>query len=238
MQTPIGSHLAGFLLSSDSAALARRDLDTLKSLKEVGEMHHGWLIYEYITKEPIPDVDLYGPSSPNRYQLIFRWGRTSLLALARNFRIIQHLIANEIQPLAIGAIRQNEIRVHNLVLHMMANDISPISSPQKAGTGYPDFFHSKYTLSRVGARTDAFGEDLRNLQFYGERISKATLFQESAPLMRFYSCTLRREGSDIVKLGRDGFVSFKLPSLESGTGVRLREVNEILRALTDQGFIF
>jgi hypothetical protein len=56
--------------------------------------------------------------------------------------------------------------------------------------------------------------------------------------MRFNGCTLRRNGADIVTLSRSGFVSFILPAESAEQRARFKEVNGILRALTDQGFIF
>jgi hypothetical protein len=136
---------------------------------------------------------------PYRHNLILRWGRTSLLALASNYRTVQHLIVNGLKPLSGGSLRQNEIRVHELVNHMLRGEFLDDAevgkrldgTTESAGVPIADRISTNYVLSYAGARTDAFGEDLRNLQFYGDRISKAGLFQECSPLMRFYSCTLR-----------------------------------------------
>jgi len=203
-------------------------------------------MYEYITKEPIRGVNVVGLNPPYRHNMILRWGRTSLLALSSNHRIVQHIIVNGFRPLSGGSLRKNEIRVHQLVNHMLRNDIpddtredgkSVEGNSEATAKPIADLLSTNYVLSYAGAKTDAFGEDLRKLQFYGERISKAGLFRECAPLMRFYGCTLRRDGADIVSLSRSGFVSFIISVEATGQRVRFKEVNDILRVLTDQGYI-
>jgi hypothetical protein len=246
MPISIGTYIAGFLLSTESSSLVSQDLEKLHSISTKGDLFPGWPMYEYVTMEPIPGADAVGAEPPYRHNLILRWGRTSLLALSNNHRIVRHIIYKGLKPLSDGSLRQNEIRVHQLVNHILRNDIPDDSrtsgesmegSTETADHPIVDPLTTNYVLSYAGARTDAFGEDLRKLQFYGDRISKAGLFRDCAPLMRFNGCTLRRNGADIITLSRSGFVSFIVPVEVAGQRARFKEVNGILRMLTDQGFI-
>lgn len=246
MPISIGTNIAGYLLSTESTSLVSQDLERLPSLTAKGDVLPGWPMYEYITTSPIRGADAVGAEPPYRHNLILRWGRTSLLALSNNHRIVQHMIFRGLKPLSGGSLRKNEIRVHQLVNHMLRNEIP--DDVRKTGESVAgitetteqiivDLLSANYVLSYAGATTDAFGEDLKKLQFFGDRISRAGLFRECAPLMRFNGCTLRRNGADIVTLSRSGFVSFILPAKAAEQRARFKEVNGILRVLTDQGFI-
>lgn len=234
------SHAAGFLLTTGRGAVERRDISRIPSVRAGGEFVPGWHLYQYVTQHPIPEVDNLG-DPPFAHTMLLRWGRSSLLALAHSYRVVQDLLKTELRPLLSGGVRLNEIRVHELIVHMMGEANSPPhdvsrDSAQPAESD-EDLFRTYYTLSFAAGRTDAFGEDLRKMQFYGDRVSKATLFEDCLPLMRFYSCTLRHSGTDVVKLGRDGFVSFDVPQTSLQFKGRLAEVNRVLRLLTDRGYI-
>jgi hypothetical protein len=238
MSLLLGTHAAGFLLDASTGAIDRRDIARLACLSPAEEIAPGWSAIEYVTTHPIPNVDALPGEAPFRHVLLLRWGRSSLLALSHDYRVVNFFLKNEIKPVLRTAIRKNEIHVHELILHMTGmDDGQPAQSSTDVESLEADLFVSYYTLSFAAGRTDAFGEDLQKMQFYGDRISKATLFQDSIPLMRFYSCSLRNNGTDVVRLGRDGFVAFEIPSRPPLLRERLLEVNRILRSLTDGGYI-
>ena len=247
MSTLLAPHMSGLLFSSTPTRIEKRDLARVKSVHIKGEAAPGWLVYDYVTDSPIPEVDAPPAEPPFQHGLLLRWGRNSLLALAHDYRIVQHLLKHELKPLKKWTPRLNEIRVHDLVLHMAGASSSPgreeSDRPELGGdltetlAEDTSIFRNFYTLSFVAGRTDGFGEDLRKMQFYGDRVSYASLFRYCIPLMRFYSCQLRHDRTDIVRLGKDGFIDFKLPSNESDRRDRLKEINKILRSLTDHGYI-
>lgn len=91
-----------------------------------------------------------------------------------------------------------------------------------------------YVVSFAHARVPAFGAVLRAISFYGDDIGDASLFRQQLDLMVFYTCGLReaRGGSEIVRLGSDGSISFYLHSPS-----KVLEVEEVLRFLRASGYL-
>lgn len=238
---PIRSHhLAGWLLTVGPQPFSAKNLERAPFLHPAGDSVDGWTSYDYLTDKPIPRVDDSAAPPPYTHELVFRWGRTSFLVLSTNYDTVKYFIRLELRHLLGGALRRSAVKVHSLVLYMMDPKETVADDNQPSGLTNletAEAFRTRYCLSYVAARTDAFGESLQVVTFSGARVSEASLFEESSPLMRYYSCSLSRDGEDIIKLGRDGFVSFDIPRGVPKQRGRLREVNAILRQLVDLGMV-
>jgi hypothetical protein len=92
-------------------------------------------------------------------------------------------------------------------------------------------FRQLYDLGHVVARTDAFGDNLHSVAFYGKSVQRAGLIQENKKKLTFSGCTLRRRGTDILRLGKDGFISFTISSDEQERQQRFAEVDSVIRKL-------
>lgn len=84
------------------------------------------------------------------------------------------------------------------------------------------------------ARVAAFGAALRNISFYDDDLGEASLFRENMHLLNVFVCGLRHteEGSEVVRLGSDGSISFNMQSPS-----KVVEVEEVLRFLRQEGYL-
>lgn len=99
-------------------------------------------------------------------------------------------------------------------------------------------FRRLYDLGYVIARTDAFGDHLHSIAFYGNSVQDASILDENKKILRFSGCRLRRQGADIVRLGKDGFVSFFLPTHEPDRKQRLSEIDSVIKRLVEVNLVY
>ena len=166
MSFPLGSHAAGFLLSTGFVVPLREEISLgSKTFASSARLSLGGINMSISPSIPCPRLDMLPGEPLFRHTLLLRWGRTSLLVLAHRYRVVQHFIKHDLRPRLRGAVRLNEIQVHDLILHMSQDDQQPQENPAKeSSTGRSsedDPFKVFYTLSFAAGRTDAFGEDLR-----------------------------------------------------------------------------
>lgn len=92
----------------------------------------------------------------------------------------------------------------------------------------------QYVFNYVHARVAAFGTSLKSLSFYGDDISEAKFFRDGIDLFNCHTCGIRHitGGGEIVRLGNDGSVSFRL-----GGPSRLKEVEQALAFLRLHGYL-
>lgn len=69
---------------------------------------------------------------------------------------------------------------------------------------------TRYVMSAVFARVEAYGQSLRTIALYGSDVGDSTLFKEVLTGLQAYRVTLRRveSGQEIISVGSRGEISF------------------------------
>ena len=209
-------NLSGLLLELPSRAIQRADLLGSKALGYEGKVGtSSWERFTYRSQTPLHGEDVALSHPPFRYPMICRRSGTRLLALSVTRMIVEHLLESELNGALSLKLKRVAIGVDQLVKNLA-------NKP------------TEYALSFAHARVPAFGASLRAVSFYGEDLAEAALFRDQLSLMVFFTCGLREAngGSEIVRLGGDGYVSFMM----SGPR-KVLEVERALSFLREQGYL-
>jgi hypothetical protein len=205
--------VSGLLLDSPSGAIQREsllDCHRLKFFNTVGRTN--WEVYSYHSPEPLRGED---PDSGSFiYSVVCRRSRSRLLILGSGREIVPYILDRELNQIFSPHLRRVQIAVDPLV---------------KAITTNP----RDYVLSFAHARVPAFGVNLRSVSFYGDDLANATFFKDHIGLMTFFTCGLRQAigGTEIVRLGNDGAISFMLSE------DRVIEVERVLHFLRKEHYL-
>jgi hypothetical protein len=210
--------LSGLLLDWPVRSIQRADLEQyghLRFLSEIGGSK--WEKYLYASPTPLRNEDRLGASAPFEYEIICRRSGSRILVLSEGRNIVEHLVKDGLDLMLAPGLRKVSIAVQELVNAIAARP-------------------TLYVLSFVHARVPAFGASLRSVSFYGDDLAEASLFRDQMELLIFFVCGLRRAtgGPEIVRLGADGAISFRLSSPVED---RIREVEEILRFLRVEQYL-
>ena len=155
-----------------------------------------WEVFDYSSTEPLRSEDLLGQAPPYSYPLIARRSGRRVLAvspvLAAVFRF-HEILGRQLFPVTIN--------VDSLVRSMVKRP-------------------SSYVLTRVYAKTPAFGTDLRSASYYGDNLGDAKFIRENIEMMNFIGCELRpiTGGMDALNINSDGESFLFLPRRSPGIG--------------------
>ena len=186
------NNLSGYILESPSQALEKHHLVGCRQLSFHGMVGQTkWEQFTYACPTPFRHEDPTQLKPPYLYRLIVRRSGQRLLLLSLNNRIIDHLAEQVLRPCFRPPLRHVPIGVDALVKALVAKPTT-------------------YALSFAHARVPAFGVSLRSISYYGDDLAEASLFRENISLTNFFTCGLRLAvgGSELVRLGSDGMISF------------------------------
>lgn len=206
----------GSLLEWPVRAIERAHLESCGGMEFLGEVGASrWEEFQFTTDEPLRGEDRASRAGPYRYAVICRRSGPRIAVLSLNRRIVDRLAERLAAEVLALRLRRVSIAVDSLV---------------KALVGRP----TRFSISFACARLPAFGAALRNVSFYGEDIGEASFFRENVHLMNVFVCGLRRTagGSEIVRLGSDGRISFNMQA-----SVTVLEVEDVLRFLRQEGYL-
>jgi hypothetical protein len=210
--------LSGLLLEWPVRAIQRADLEQCRQLRFQDLVGNSkWEKYVYTSHEALRNEDSFGASPPFQYEIICRRSGPRILILSEGRSIVEHLVKDNLDEVLPPGLRRVSIAVQELVTAITARP-------------------TLYVLSFVHARVPAFGAALRSVSLYGDDLAEASLFRDQLPLLIFFICGLRRAtgGSEIVRLGADGTISFRFTDPRDE---RIREVEEILRFLRSERYL-
>jgi len=206
------NRVAGFLLTWPGGPIPRELLeDVLRPLGDLAGIPR-WERYA-LDSPPIFGEEVEDGATVN-YQVIARrsGGKMILVGVAG---LVEHVVDKGHLARIRPALRRVPVAVDALI-----RDIA-----ERPGD---------FAISYAHGRSPGFGARMRSVSYYGDDISEASLFRESLPLLVFSTCGLRRvaRGSEIMKFGSDGSVSFRLDSRR-----RASEVERVLSYLRDNGYL-
>lgn len=193
------TRLAGYLLDLVVRPIERTDIEECRDIKFVSRIEGThWEKYMYSSELPLRKEENEPKGGPYQYELICRRSGSRIVMLSLSRDIIDHLLLHEFIDCSISRIRHKPIAVDNLVKNLA-------KAP------------AEYAINFVYARTPAFGASLRTISCYGDDLADASFFLDNMYLMNFYTCGLRRitEKTEVVRLGSDGMISFRMTDKES-----------------------
>jgi len=208
--------LSGSLLEWPVQAIQRAHLDSCSALAFQGTVgSSSWESYEFTSDDPLRGEDGAALSGPFRYAVICRRSGRRIALLSLNRRIVDRLVDRLIAEVFTVRLRRVSIAVDALV---------------KAIVERP----TRYCLSFIYARVPAFGASLRNVSLYGDDLGEASLCRENLHLLNAIVCGIRKTegGSEIVRLGGDGRISFTMQSPD-----KVYDVEEVLRFLRAEQYL-
>ncbi len=211
------TYLTGILLDWPSREISRAEVEKCRRLRFVGTSPGSkWEQYVYDSPKALRGENADTSNPPYRYEVFCRRSGSRILVLSLSRQVVEHVLREEFDRLFSPNLRRVSIGVQDLVKNIASNP-------------------TIYLLSFVHARVPGFGASLRSVSFYGEDLAEASLFKDHLELMVFFTCGLREAtgGSEIVRLGGDGTVSF----LWKNEPRRFLEVEEALRFLRRNGFL-
>jgi hypothetical protein len=206
-------YYSGLLLEWPPRAIQRTDLEQLRDFSFSGAIAGtNWELFWFRSDKALRPEDRPGPY---RYPILCRRSGSRILMLSVARQVVEHLMESELERVFSPRLRRVSIAVDGLV---------------KAMADKP----TAYSLSFAHARVPAFGSSLRALSFYGDDLAEASLFRERIGLMVFFTCGLREAagGSEIVRLGADGTISFFMAESH-----RVLEVEKALGFLRHEGYL-
>lgn len=209
--------LSGYLLFYSRAKTASDWLDILLSAGCSVESPlnvDGWYLLNFISNEPL----LKEPTDqqpPFVYKIVLRTSGKKALLLSPSRKIVNHILDIGLNPSTRKMITKIFIDVDSLATHV---------------TEDPD----EYLLTLVHARVNAFGDAMNAISFYGDDISRASLFREQRELFTAYSCGIRNINSkdELIRLGSNGYISFSFKKSNNGSHIDI-----VLRYISDKGFL-
>ena len=241
-------YLAGFLLTRGDRPLTSQDLASLPNLRVTDQCIDDWVLYTYQTPKAIAGVSvpidetpppLIGASPSEappafRYPVVFRLGPLAFQLFAADQLIALHLVRREL-PRLRTLVRACEIKVHDLVTLFTQPVVEPAITGEQVelDTTVEERYalQTEYRIGYVAASTDAFPSALKGLQFSGDHVTDAKIFRDNLNLYKCHGCTLKQSQLEILRLGKDGFVSFHLPNAERLRRRRLKSVAHLLKSL-------
>lgn len=174
----------------------------------------GWYLLNFVSNVPLlkEPTDLRPPFV---YKIVLRTSGKKALLLSPSRKIVNHILDVALNPSTRKMISKIFIDVDSLSTYVTAE---------------PD----EYLLTLVHARVNAFGDALNAVSFYGDDISRASLFREQRELFTAYSCGIRSITSkdELIRLGSSGYISFYLKKSNNGS-----HIDTVLRYINDKGFL-
>jgi len=209
--------LSGYLLfnfrargSSDWMSIAQSAGCTVESPLTID----GWYSLQFVSQVPLLK-ETNDQAPPFIYRVVLRTSGKKALLLSPSRRIVTHLLDVALSPSYRKLISKVFIDVDSLVRFVTDN---------------PD----EYLLTFVHARVNAFGDALNAISFYGDDISRASLFREQRELFTAFTCGIREISSrdELVRLGSNGYISFSFKKSNNGS-----EIDTVLRYINDKGLL-
>jgi hypothetical protein len=209
-------NLNGSLLEWPVRAIERAHLEACGGMEFRGELESScWEEFSFTSDEPLRGEDQAVRAGPYTYTVICRRSGPRIAFLSLNRRIVDRLADRLAAEVLAFRLRRVSIAVDSL---------------GKAIVERP----TRFSISFVYARVPAFGAALRNVSFYGDDLGEASLFRDNIHLLNIFVCGLRPAagGSEIVRLGSDGRISFNMQSPG-----KVLEVENVLRFLRQEGYL-
>jgi hypothetical protein len=219
-------HLAGYLIWCDAPAQTRLKFEASPALYCLENRTLWFHHYIYETAEPILRVDDPHTQPPYEHQIIICWGQSGLLALGSRHHVIDHLLSFELGSRLRTAWRRSTINVQSLIERRLKFD--PGADPKPAPPPLSD-----YDISHLSAKTESYRGLLRSLSLYGDNVVHAP-FLGRLGAIECTSCTLRNDSGEVISIGSDGYISFRVPREATPQTSRLREIMAILAELRDK----
>ena len=208
--------LSGFIFEWSVGAIER------KALTECANTHFmdviagtKWERLKYVSNKALNGEDQRGLRGPFSYQLVCRRSGPRIAILSVN-RIVVENYADRLAK-EVLAIRMNKVAID-------------VDSLVKLIVNRPAI----YSVCYANARVPAYGTSLRNAVFYGDDLGASTWFKDSASLMNFFLCGLRRTslGNELIRLGSDGRMAFQF-----GEPKKVLQVEEVLSFLRREQYL-
>lgn len=219
------ARLSGYLIWCDNPEQVRVQLESSPALYCLDQRTLWFRHYFYETSEPIPYVDDPHIQPPFEHRILVCWGQSGLLALGARHHVIDHLLSYELGNRLRSTWRRSAIHVQSLIEQRLQFD--PAADPKAPMPPLAD-----YDISHLSARTESYRGLLRSLSLYGDNVVHAP-FLTRLGMIECTSCTLKNDSGEVVSLGSDGYISFRLPRETSPQLSRLREIMSILTVLRD-----
>ena len=217
------SRLSGYLVWCESPSQIRSDLEAKAAVYSLDIRTLWFHHYIYETAGPILRVDDPQMSPPFQHQIIICWGRSGLLALGVRHHVIDHLLNFALGAELRSSWRRSTINVQALVEQRLNLDLNVIPKPQ-----LPPL--STYDISHLSAKTEGYRGNVRSLSLYGDNVVYAPFLNKVGKL-ECTSCTLKNETGEVLSIGADGYISFRVPRDIPQQLSRLKEIMAILEQL-------
>lgn len=210
------NNLGGFLMDRSEKIIDRSDLLECDAIKFVSVIQGSdWEKFEYISEKALRGEDEERTGKPYRYVVICRRSGSRIIIVSHTKKIVEHLLEDQLSKRITPKLKHISIAVDALV---------------RALTKKPE----SYALSFAHAKVPAFGSSLKNISYYGDDLSEASLFREHIDFMIFFTCGLRPTlgKSEIVRVSSNGSLSF----FASGSK-KFKEVENVFSFLRKEGFL-
>lgn len=216
MTNDVKYDLRGLLLERRRGFIERSEISKsprMKYLRQIPDSE--WEEFVFSSEIPLRGEDEENNRGLFNYPVFCRRSAARILLMSLSRKIVEHMLDNNLADIFFPKPRYVSIAVDHLV---------------KALVKQPTI----YAISFIHARLPAFGASLRAASFYGDDLGEASIFRENVNLMNCFSCGLRSAAGrrEIVRLGTDGSISFKMYSDKTVT-----EVESILRFLRRKGYL-
>jgi hypothetical protein len=209
-------NLNGLLVESRFESIGRKQVEDCPGISFKEELPDSrWEEYVFTSPDALHQEDTRLTPGPFKYPLVLRRSGARMLIMSISRKIVEHILSNNFLSIFSPRPHFITIGVDRLVK-------TTIQQP------------TEYALSFVHARLPAFGASLRSVSFYGDDLGDASIFRENIKYMTCFVCGLRKAsgGTEIVRLGTDGFISFYMTS-----PARVLEVEEVLSFLREKGYL-